>query len=261
MQLVISAVIWDELLQSGKSQCDLLPVAEKFGCAGIEFRPYWRSVGQEIPSIETALTKHHLIATYACNEGLLAETEEATRQAIRAMADSLDLAARLRAKVLRINVAGGAFDQAMAETTWWLRLVRQLAASAGEQGIMLAIENPSSLPGGDPLFIRELLARVESPWLRATFDTGNWLPAGWSPEQALEILAGYIGYVHLKDMVLRPEGYVSAYLGGGSVDLAGLIGRLKQLSYQGLWVLEFSGAQNPAALVKASLEFLRQENG
>jgi len=256
---MISAVTWDQFLRSGMCQLELVPVADKYDCAGIEFRPYWRSPLEELPGVQEFLAEYNLVCTYACNEYLLAATEDAVRRSLLALENSLAMAGRLGAGLMRVNVAAGPFDRSLPAAGWWQRAVKQILAQAAALGVVLAVENPPNAVGGNPRFLCDLVASFASPWLKVTFDTGNWLPAGWDPFEALAILAGHIGYVHLKDMIARPDGFVPAYPGGGDMDLRGLIDRFGRMGYDGFYALEFPGGRSPAAAVKASLRHLRRE--
>ncbi len=260
MRLLISAVTWDQYLRSGMCQLELVPVADKYGCAGIEFRPYWRSSIEELYEIKDFLAEYKLECTYAANDCLLAATDEGTRQALLTVEKSLAKAERLGAKVFRLLLAVGPVERAMFAADWWRRAIGQLVDAAAAKGIVLAVENAPNPTTGDAELLRDLVAPFASPWFKITFDTGNWLPAGWDPLKAIEILAGHIGYVHLKDMVNRPDGFVPAYPGGGDIDLAAVVDKLEQTGYTGLYALEFPGGRSPAFKVKASLRHLRKLN-
>ncbi len=259
MRLVISAVTWDRYLRSGMCQMELVPVADKYGCAGIEFRPYWRSPIEELYEIRDFLDEYELECTYAANECLLGAGEAGTRQALQGVENCLARAVRLGAKVLSIGVAVGVFDRSLLDAGWWRQAVGQLIAAAADKNILLTVENAPNPACGDAVLLRDIVAPFASPWFKVTFDTGNWLPAGGDPYQAVDILAGHIGYVHLKDMIIRPDGVVPAYPGGGDMDLQTVIAKLRQTGYQGLYALEFPGGGSPAAAVKASLKYLREE--
>ncbi|MDT8903888.1 sugar phosphate isomerase/epimerase family protein [Anaeroselena agilis] len=260
MRLIISAVTWDQYLRSGMCQLELVPVADKYGCAGIEFRPYWRSSMEELYEIQDFLAEYNLECTYAANDCLLAATEEGTRQSLLRVEKSLAKAERLGAKVLRVLVAVGPVAGAQLEAAWWRREIGLLIDAAAAKGIIIAVENAPNPTTGDAGLLRDLVAPFASPWFKVTFDTGNWLPAGWDPLQAADILAGHIGYVHLKDMIKRPDGFVPAYPGEGDMDLAAVIDKIEQTGYRGLYALEFPGGRSPASKVKASLKHLRKIN-
>jgi L-ribulose-5-phosphate 3-epimerase len=259
MRLIISAVTWDQFLRSGMCQLELVPLAEKYGCAGIEFRPYWRSPIEELPEIKDFLSEYGLICTYASNYFLLSDKEETIRRSLTGLENDLYMAGRMGAGILRLNLAVGPFDKALMQTAWWQKAVKEIIAKAAAQEIILAVENAPNPTSGDASLIFDLVNMFASPWLKVTFDTGNWLPAGWDPFRALDILKAYIGYVHIKDMMDRPDGYVPTYPGGGDLDLIGLVDKLEESGYRGYYALEFPGGQSPAAAVKASLKHLRQD--
>jgi len=258
VRLIISAVTWDQYLRSGMCQLELVPVADKYGCAGIEFRPYWRSPIEELYEIRDFLAEYNLECTYAANECLLAAGEESTRQSLLAVESSLAKAERLGAKILRVGVAVGVFDRTLLKASWWRSAIERLIATAAALNIVIAVENAPNPVTGAAALLRDIVAPFASPWLKITFDTGNWLPAGWDPCRALDILGGHIGYVHLKDMITRADGFAPAFLGGGNLDLHPVIDNLRQSGYEGLYALEFPGGRSPAAAVKASIKYLRQ---
>ncbi len=260
MRLIISAVTWDQFLRSGMCQLELVPLADKYGCAGIEFRPYWRSPIEELPEIKDFLSEYGLTCTYASNSFLLADGEETIRRSLTALENDLYMAGRMGAGILRLNLAVGPFDKDLMKAGWWQKAIKEIIAKAATREIVLAVENAPNPISGDAGLLRDLVSLFDSPWLKVTFDTGNWLPAGWDPFRALEILAAHIGYVHIKDMVARPDGYVPTYAGGGDLDLMGLIDKLAATGYRGFYALEFPGGQSPAAAVKASLKYLRQDS-
>ncbi|MDR3560107.1 MAG: sugar phosphate isomerase/epimerase [Negativicutes bacterium] len=256
MRLLISALTWEPFLLSGMCQLELVPLADKYSCAGVEFRPYWRSSIEELPEIKEFLAEYGLVSTYAVNECLLDVTEAEVRKSLAAMQANISLAERLGSGVMRINIAPASFNRSFLAAEWWQQEVAAVIAFAKEKGVVLVVENAANSVGGDPRLIRDIIKTFASPWLKATFDTGSWLSAGWDPARALDILAGHIGYVHLKDMT---EDNLPTYPGAGRVDLLGLIDSLDQSGYEGLYALEIPGGQSPAGSVKASLRYLRQE--
>lgn len=259
MRLIISAVTWDQFLRSGMCQLELVPLADKYGCAGIEFRPYWHSPIEELPEVKDFLGEYGLVCTYAGNDFLLADGEEAIRRSLLSLENNIYMAGRMGARVLKINLAAGPFDKALLAAGWWRTAVKEIIAKAAAREVVLAVENAPNPVSGNVELLCELIGLFATPWLKLTFDTGNWLPAGCDPFRALEAAAGQIEYVHIKDMIFRPDGYVPTYPGGGDLDLHGLIGKLEATGYHGYYALEFPGGQSPAAAVKASIKHLRQD--
>lgn len=252
MNLLISAVTWDAALKAGLPQAALADHAAALGCQGVEFRQYWKDFPAEAPQAVAALARHGLVATYACNEGLLADTQEAALTMITAAGDDLAAAAALGAKVLRLNLAAGPFDPAFLAAPWWREAIDWLLARAERLGIPVAVENGPDPAKSDIALFAALFAAVPSPWLRLTFDTGNWLYADARPEDALDRLASHVGYVHLKDIIKDPAGLKHSHPGTGAVDVRGLARRLDAGGYSGYMVLEFPGGDDPAGRVRAS---------
>lgn len=256
MKLIISAVTWDQALRTGMSQTGLAAEAASLGCLGVEFRQYWRDEAADIPAAAAVLADRNLACTYACNEGLLADSREATLKMLAAAGENLDAAATLGARVLRLNLAVGPFDRAFIDAGWWRQAVGALLQRAESLGIPLAVENGPDPVKSDVALLAHLLGSFESPWLRLTFDTGNWLYAGVRPEEALDTLGRYVGYVHLKDIVGSGGGMAHSHPGTGRVDVRGLARRLAAGGYAGFMALEFPGGEDPRGRIRSSLAYL-----
>lgn len=259
MRLLISAVTFDQYLKSGMCQLELVPMADKYNCAGVEFRPYWRSPVEELPEIKEFLEEYNLVCTYACNEGLLGVSIETVQESLGKMRKSIDFTERVGAKLLRINVTSGPFSRDLLGEGWWQQAVREVVAYAAERNIVLAIENPPVADSGSPSLILDIIQVINSSWLKATFDTGNWLVAGYDAAHAMDILMPHIVYVHLKDVVPHPTGFIHSHLGTGIVDVQGLVKRLESRGYKGLYALEFPGGSSPAKRIQSSLTYLNWE--
>jgi sugar phosphate isomerase/epimerase len=257
MNLIISAVTWDAQLRAGMRQQELIKLAKSLGVIGVEFRPYWQNAAEEVPAIKIELERNNLICTYASNECLFTDSREKCEQALIAMKKDLALAAALGAKVLRINVAPGEFDNTFLDAQWWQEAVSAVIKTAESKGISLAIENGTDAAKSDINLLKKIMKLFDSPWLRLTFDTGNWVCGGKEPEEALTILGDYVGYVHLKDIMAGPEGLIHSHPGTGVVDVRSLVRRLAANDYKGLLALEFPGGDEPEERVKASICYLK----
>ncbi|MDF2570531.1 MAG: Xylose isomerase-like barrel [Sporomusa sp.] len=254
MTLIISAATWDKELKSGMRQAELIPLAREAGCAGVEFRPYWKNIDEEIPQIRAALQQHNLVCAYASNEVLLAESQPETLQAIESLKAGVLFADRLGAKVLRFNVASRGFDSSLMHTSWWAEAMKQVLELAKSLGIALAVENGPDAQKGNPQVFKEIFAVL--PELGLTYDTGNWLYANTKPEVALEWFLPQVGYVHLKDIICENSSLKHGYPGTGLVDVKGLKERIQASGYIGLFALEFPGGDEPLDRVLKSLAYL-----
>jgi sugar phosphate isomerase/epimerase len=236
------------------SQAELVNLARQAGCAGVEFRPYWRRIEEEIPKIKQALASNGMVCTYASNEAVVAASREETFQAIHSLQAGLHLAQQLGAKVLRFNAASGPFDPDLVQQAWWAEALKPVIVEAKLLGITLAVENGPDAQKGDPQLFQQIFAAL--PALRLTYDTGNWLYANTRPEAALDVFLNQIGYVHLKDIICENAGLKHGRPGTGLVNVKGLKERIAASGYVGLFALEFPGGDNPLERVLQSQAYL-----
>lgn len=253
MTLIISAATWDKELKSGMRQAELILLAREAGCAGVEFRPYWQNIEEEIPLIKEVLRQYDMVCTYASNEALLAGSQAETLQAIESLQAGLQLANRLGAKVLRFNVASGAYDASLVHTAWWAEAMKPVLAEAKSLGIVLAVENGPDAAKGNPQIFKDIFAVL--PELALTYDTANWLYANTKPEEALDWFLPQVGYVHLKDIICENATLKHAYPGAGIVDVKGLKARIQASGFTGIYALEFPGGDKPMERVFKSLAY------
>lgn len=130
---------------------------------------------------------------------------------------------------------------------WVIDAFERLAPIAERHGVLLGLENHWGL-GLTAAGVLRIVRAVDSPWLRVTMDTGNFLE---DPYEQLAALAPETVLVQAK-----------TYFGGGRWYTLELdyprIGRiLDAAGYRGYVSLEFEGLDDPLTGVPASLELLR----
>ena len=147
-----------------------------------------------------------------------------------------------------------------------LPLLRRLADAAGEQGVVLAIENHLDMLAEE---LAELLERVDSPWLGVCLDTANNVRLGEDALAVVRRLAPWARATHVKDVAPQPgaEGSFASWpsvpLGQGVVDVDAVVRELARTGYDGLLAVEIDYLHprfgtDEAAAVRRSLERLRQ---
>ena len=99
-----------------------------------------------------------------------------------------------------------------------------------ETGVELHLETSLS-PGRFAL----LLARVPHPMLKVNYDSGNSASLGYHPTDEFAAYGARVGSVHIKD---RVKGGGTVPLGSGDTDLRALFECLRELGYQGDFVLQ-----------------------
>jgi sugar phosphate isomerase/epimerase len=131
--------------------------------------------------------------------------------------------------------------------------------TATNHDVTLALENHGCLPGTSAEVL-QVLGAIDSPYLRATIDLGNFLQSGEEGHHGAAVLAPYGSYVHVKGMrkvadPTRPWGYrVEACTPGeGDVDLVACFQALRRFGFTGVVAIEYEGPDDEAIGVPASL--------
>ena len=143
-------------------------------------------------------------------------------------------------------------------TTSWDRLVdgvTQVVAYATERGVTCAFEPEPGMLVDDCDDWARLAAAV--PGLTLALDTGHCIVSGrWAPDEAVRAFAPHLGAVAVEDM---PRGrHEHRAPGEGDMDLAAVLGALRDVGYGGLVSLELSRDSHRAdTLVPAALAALR----
>lgn len=130
---------------------------------------------------------------------------------------------------------------------WVIEAYQKLAIEAGKRGVVVGLENHWGL-GRTPEGVKRVIDAVNSPWLKATLDTGNFLE---DPYDRLKQLA--------PDCVLLQA---KTYHGGGvwytlELDYPRIAKIMKDAGFTGYVSLEFEGKEDPLTAIPKSLETLR----
>ena len=131
---------------------------------------------------------------------------------------------------------------------WVIDAFKQLTAKAKECGVILGLENHWGL-SLTPEGLMRIVKAVDSPWLKVTMDTGNFLE---NPYPKLEKIAKDTVYVQAK-----------TYYGKGiyytlDIDYKKVAAILKKHNYQGYVTLEFEGREDYRTAIPKSLAMLKK---
>ena len=131
---------------------------------------------------------------------------------------------------------------------WVIDSIEQLIPEAEKRGITLGLENHWGL-SLSPEGLLRILDAIDSPWLKATVDTGNFLE---EPYQRLEKIAPHAVLMQAK-----------TYMGGGvwytlDLDYPRIAKVMKKAQFDGWISLEFEGKEDALTAVPKSLEMLRR---
>ena len=134
---------------------------------------------------------------------------------------------------------------------WCIDSIEECLQVAEKLGVMLALENHWGLTNTPEGMLR-LLKAVESPWLGALMDTGNFLE---DPYEKLKLIAPKTVFVQAK-----------TYYGGGEwytldLDYKKVARILADVNYRGYVSLEFEGKDPASAGVPQSIKMLKKAFG
>ena len=131
---------------------------------------------------------------------------------------------------------------------WVIDCFQECIPTAEKTGVTMGLENHWGL-GRTPEGVKRIVEGVNSPWLRATCDIGNFLE---EPYDKIEMIAPLATMVHFK-----------TYFGGGlwytlDLDYARIANILRKANYYGYLSLEFEGHENPLTGIPKSMEVIRK---
>ncbi len=134
---------------------------------------------------------------------------------------------------------------------WCIDSIEKCLPLAEKRGVVLALENHWGLTR-TPQGLLRILNAIESPWLGALMDTGNFLE---DPYPKLEQIAPKTVFVQAK-----------TYFGGGEwytldLDYGRIAKILRDVDYRGYVSLEFEGKEAAASGVRKSVKLLREAFG
>jgi L-ribulose-5-phosphate 3-epimerase len=203
---------------------------------------------------------------FSTHQGFVNPDENVRRVNIGHTLHCIELAYQLGIPTVRVNTGRWgtikSFDELMANKgiepklegytedegfDWVISSLEKLLPKAEECGVTLGLENHWGL-GRNADGVLRIINAINSPWLRATLDTGNFLE---DQIPQYEAMAPYAVFVQAK-----------TYYGGGKwytleLDYQKIADILRQHHYHGYISLEFEGKQDYETAIPESLKVLR----
>jgi len=207
---------------------------------------------------------------FSTHQGFLKPDESERKKNIDHTIRTIELAYQLGIPTIRVNTGSWGtsknFDELMAnrgiEPTlegytdedgfgWVIDSLEKCLPTAEKCGVTLGLENHWGL-GRTPEGVLRIVNAIDSPWLRCTLDTGNFLE---DPYDRLEQMAPETVFVQAK-----------TYFGGGlwyelDLDYPRIAKMLRKHDYRGYVSLEFEGHEDWHTAIPKSLEVLRNAFG
>jgi sugar phosphate isomerase/epimerase len=249
----------------------VLDEAHRLGLHGVEILQ--RQLASEETGYLQGLKRHafHLglsVYNLSIHQDFVWESAEERQQNVEHTLRCIELASEMGISSIRVNSGGwrkgGSFDDLIKAKGWvepWPGYTKEdgvkwcmdaLAAClphAERHGVMLLLENHWGLTtfASD---MAGLIETVDSPWLKAILDMGNFL---FEPDMyaAMARIAPHVWLAHAK-----------TYFGGGSwysldLDYARIFRILLDAGFTGFVSIEMEGAEDAATAVPKSIELLQ----
>ncbi|MCU6668422.1 sugar phosphate isomerase/epimerase [Enterobacteriaceae bacterium H4N4] len=194
--IVVTAAYGAENVREAGGQRAMLPVIAGAGADGVEIRRELFT-GDELdalPTLAQSIELLGLLACYSAPDALFTEDGKLNPLLPRYLAE----AATLNALWLKVSL-GHFSDKQQLDA---------LRALLDESGMTLVVENDQTRCGQlAPMQRFKAACRVMNLPVTLTFDMGNWLWVGESPEEAARHLAPAVSYIHVKAAVPHLQQY------------------------------------------------------
>lgn len=218
----------------------------------------------------TAFVNSVDLCGFSTHQGFLSRDPAVRKKNIDHTIHCIELAYALGIPTMRVNTGtwgtSKSFDELMANRgiepvpegvtedqgfEWVIESLTECLPVAEKCGVLLGLENHWGL-GRTPEGMLRVIDAIQSPWLQATLDTGNFLE---DPYDKLAKMADKAILVQAK-----------TYNGGGlwytlDLDYVRIAKILREHRYRGYVSLEFEGKDDPLVAIPASLEMLRKAFG
>ncbi|MCH1626478.1 sugar phosphate isomerase/epimerase family protein [Ferdinandcohnia quinoae] len=252
---------------------DFIDYAKSISLDGVELLDfYWNDKEKELEEVVAAVKKHKLkVSAYDVSNNFVKESSEERDIEVEKVKDGIRVAKQLGTNIVRV-FCGDLHGTLTYEDgqDWIVEGLRQCVEFAEKEQVYLAIENHGLLAGKSEQ-VEEIIDKVNSPYLKSTFDTGNFLLVHEEPQQAFDRLKDKIIHVHFKDFREKNpseevNGFrstqgvevIGAVPGDGQVNLAYIVQGLKDIDYQGWLSIEYEGFEDAKISNEEAVRRLRE---
>ena len=236
--------------------------AKELGFKAIDFHA--RLLGdfeQSKKDIPAALAETGLVLSgLSLGNNFALEDDQALQEQIDSVLEGIDLAAAVGAPVSRIfggHLAKEDRENTKRKEALLERIIDSLKIvvhAAKKAGVVLALENHGGLPASAAEQIAVLEA-VDSPYLKATIDVGNYMQVGENGHESLKNVLPYAAYIHFKDNHWA-DPVKACTLGDGDVDLGACLSILEEAHYDGYIAIEYEGSEEERLGITRSMDYL-----
>lgn len=173
------------------------------GADGIEIRKELLTQDDKLEKLGALCKELNLAVYYSAPEFLFGPDHQLNEQGFKQRTWE---AQELGADLLKLPL--GSYHEKETNMSYVSEVLRE---NWPNDGLAITIENDQTPGGGNVQTITHFLSRcktLDMP-IEMTFDTGNWLYTDEEPMMAARELAGYVVYIHLKQVKRVHDGWVT----------------------------------------------------
>ena len=194
--------------------------------------------------IRQLLEKHHLmLSAIAAHSSLLSIDPEAHAANMARLKGAVDLAVELAQGDIMpaINTTPGGSPKEWDNVRDLLvERMRELVEYAQARGVTIAMEPHVGASIDTPEKVLQLLALVDSPFLKVNFDISHFDIVGLTTEETVAALATHTIHTHVKDQRGRVPNYEFLIPGEGDFDYVSYLKAMQRYGYDGFITVEVS---------------------
>ncbi|MFS0781071.1 sugar phosphate isomerase/epimerase family protein [Bacillus sp. 1P06AnD] len=231
-----------------------------------------------IPSIRSKAASEAIeLSNYAIGANFIQPTESAYKEEINRVKKHVEAVKELGIHHMRHDVASRPIrdthiQQYYEDLPLLVRACQEVADYAKQFGITTSVENHGYyLQASDRVQLLVQLVNREN--FKTTLDIGNFLCVDENPVHAVMNNLPFASFIHIKDFYYRKtnaemgEGWfqsksghslMGAIAGAGDMDMAAIMGLIKQSNYVGALSLEFEGIEDCMLGVTEGLKHIRR---
>ena len=249
-----------------------IDIASDYGFDGVELLLYQFEQSDLLSNAYLQSLKRHAfrlglpLCAMSTHQGFVSPDRDKRQRNVDLTIGQIELCARLGIPTMRVNTGrwgtSDSFDELMANKgieppldgyteedafPWVIEAFEKCLPAAEKHGVVLGLENHWGL-GLTARGVLRIVQAIDSPWMRVTLDTGNFLERRY---EQLEELAPHAYFVQAK-----------TYYGGGQwytldMDYPRIARMLRAHDYRGWVSLEFEGMEDYRTAIPKSLALLR----
>ncbi|MBC9867231.1 MAG: TIM barrel protein [Opitutae bacterium] len=249
-----------------------IDIASDYGFDGVELLLYQFEQSDLLSNAYLQSLKRHAfrlglpLCAMSTHQGFVSPDRDKRQRNVDLTIGQIELCARLGIPTMRVNTGrwgtSDSFDELMANKgieppldgyteedafPWVIEAFEKCLPAAEKHGVVLGLENHWGL-GLTARGVLRIVQAIDSPWMRVTLDTGNFLERRY---EQLEELAPHAYFVQAK-----------TYYGGGQwytldMDYPRIAQMLRAHDYRGWVSLEFEGMEDYRTAIPKSLALLR----